>query len=321
MKAFKMKGLLTLLFIISIVLSACGNQETSGGTSEDFPDKPIKIIVPFAAGGAATHTARIIAQYSEEHMGQSIVIENREGGGGTAGQGYVASADADGYTLLLATTSVVTNPIFNKTSYTYEDYQPIMQLVSDVTIMYASSDAPYDDFDSFVEYAKQNPGEVTIATSGAQASDNIAGQEMIKALGIDATTIPYDGGAPAVASAAGGHDDIALASFSEGEGQVQSENLKPILVLGEKSHKEYPNIPTSVDKGFDVTDESWRGLVAPAGTDPEVIEHLHEAFKKGFENEEYQEKMENMGMVTRARGPEEFKKLMDKDFERMSKLK
>lgn len=323
-KFLSRKGLFTILIAGILTLSACGDQNSSSsdGNAEaasNYPEKEIKIIVPFASGGAATTTARLIAKNMEEHVGEEIVVENREGGSGTAGQQAVASAEPDGYTLLLATNSVITNPLFSKTGYTHESFDPIGQVVSDVSYLYISEEAPYDDYESFVKYAKENPGEVTIATSGAQASDNYAAEDLIEAEGLDASAVPYDGAARAVSSAAGGHDSAAMSSFSEAEGQVQEGNLKPVLVFSEDSSEQYPDIPTTADIGYkDITDESWRGLVAPKGTNEKIITYLTDTLEKAFNEENFQESMENQGMVTRFRNGEELKELMNTQYERYS---
>ncbi|UOQ91902.1 tripartite tricarboxylate transporter substrate binding protein [Halobacillus shinanisalinarum] len=318
MRLLNKTGFLGMMVALLITLSACGNSSSAGGEGDgsNYPEKEIKIVVPFAAGGAATTTARLIAQNMEEHVGQEIVVENREGGGGTAGQQAVASAEPNGYTLLLATNSVITNPIFSKTGYTHEDFAPIGQVVSDASYLYIPEDAPYDDYESFVSYAKENPGEVTIGTSGAQASDTFAAKDLIEAEGLDAQTVPYDGAARAVSSAAGGHDDAAMSSFSETEGQVQEGNLKPVLIFSEDSSEEYPDIPTTADIGYEeITDESWRGLVAPEGTDEEILNYLTDALEKAFNEEDFQKAMENQGMVTRFRNGEELTELMNKQYE------
>lgn len=321
MASLNRKGVLAVLMTFLLILSACNSGSSEGETenASNYPEEEITIIVPFAAGGAATTTARLIAKSMEEHVGQDIVVENREGGSGTAGQQAVASAEPNGYTLLLATNSVITNPMFSKTGYTHENFAPIGQVVSDVSYLYVSEDAPYDDYESFVNYAKENPGEVTIATSGAQASDNYAAGDLIEAEGLDAQTVPYDGAARAVSSAAGGHDSAAMSSFSEAEGQVQEGNLKPVLVFSENSSEQYPELPTTADIGYeDITDESWRGLVAPEGTNEEVISSLTDFLEQAFNEEDFQQAMENQGMVTRFRNGDELKELMNTQYERYS---
>ncbi|QBP42715.1 tripartite tricarboxylate transporter substrate binding protein [Paenisporosarcina antarctica] len=319
MKKLKRNVLISSLLSIGVIISGCGNEETSADSSDKFPEGPVKIVVPFSAGGGADTTARVIAEHTEEHLGVKIVTENRDGAGGTLGQEMVATAEPDGYTLGLITTSIVTNPIFNNVSYTHEDFIPIAQLVSDVGYLYIPGDAPYDDIESLIEYASNNG--VTIAVSGAQTSDNFAAREFAEAAGIQSTPIPYEGGSRAVASAAGGHDDATISSFSEAEGQVQSGNLKPILVFSEERSEQYPDVPTSYEKGIEVTEESWRGIGAPSGTDPEIIKYLQEAFKKGFDDEKYQEKMKNQGMDTMYRNTEEFQKVINTNYERFKNAK
>lgn len=318
MKTFKKYAILISILLAGILIVGCSNQTSSGGN--DFPKKTIKMIVPFAAGGGADATARIIAEHAEKHVGQKIVIENRDGAGGTIGQNMIATAEPDGYTIGLITTSIVTNPIFNDVTYTHEDFEPILQLVSDVGYLYVPGNAPYDDFESFVEYSKANP-DITIAVSGAQTSDNFAARELIAALGIKGSPVPYEGGSRAVASTAGGHDSATISSFSEAEGQVLNGNLKPILVFSENKSKQYPDVPTSFEKGINVTEESWRGIAAPKGTDPEIINYLTEAFKKGFDEEEYQQTMANQGMDTLFRDSKELKEVIELNYERFKNVK
>lgn len=310
-----LKPVLFSLVGLILILVGCSDKTSD---AENYPDQPVKLIVPFSAGGGATTTARVIGQHTEEHLGETIVIENQEGGGGSAGQQYVSTADPDGYTLLLMTGSTVTNPIFNKTSFTHEDFIPIIQLVNDVSYLYVSADAPYEDFESFIEFAKENPGEVTISTSGAQASDHYAALDIIEQYDLDAEAIPYDGESGAIASTAGGHDEAVIANFAAAEGQVQAEKLKALVVLGEERTDAYPDVPYSSEVGLEVTESSWRGIAAPKDTPQEIIDILHEAFKKGFDEEEYQEQMSNLGMTTEHLDPEGFQERVNEYYERMN---
>ncbi|WP_167751492.1 tripartite tricarboxylate transporter substrate binding protein [Lentibacillus salicampi] len=315
----KKLGLKSVLFsFIGLILILAGCSEATSG-AENYPDKPVKVIVPFSAGGGATTTARVIGQHTEEHLGETIVIENQEGGGGTAGQQAASTADPDGYTLLLMTGSAVTNPIFNNTSFTHEDFEPVIQLVNDVSYLYVDADAPYDDFESFIEFAEANPGEVTISTSGAQASDHYAALDIIAQYDLEAEAIPYDGESGAIASTAGGHDEAVIGNFAAAEGQVQSGNLKALVVLGDERSDVYPDVPSSSEVGLEVTESSWRGIAVPKETPQEVIDILHEAFKKGFDEEEYQEQMSNLGMDTEYQNPEDFQERINEYHESMNR--
>src|SRR5699024_9522241 len=224
------------------------------------------------------------------------IIENKEGGGGTAGQQEAANADNDGYTLLLGTNSLITNPMFSNVDYDIDDFTPIAQTVSDIFYLFIHESAEYDDIDSFIEYAKDNPSELTIATSCAETIGHLGAENFIEEAGIDVDLVPYDGGGEVSSSVAGNHDSAGVLSFSEADAQVQDGKVKPILTFNEEASEEYPDVPTSYEKNYEVTIDSWRGFFAPKDTNSEVIEKLEEAFKKANEEEEYKDSMENQGL-------------------------
>ncbi len=319
------RGLMALTMASLLTLAGCGqesstndsgNGESSNGestpeTSLNYPTKPIKIVNPFSAGGPADNTSRILAHHAEEFIGGSIVIENRDGGGGTIGQTAGASAKPDGYTLTLITASIVSNPIFNQVSYTHESFEPVIMTVNDPFYLVVSKDAPFDDAESFLEYAKENPGQISIGVSGSQTVPAFTAKEFEEKTGVELTTVPFDGEALAVAAAAGGHIQALIGNFSGIESQVKSGALKPILLFDVERSELAPDVPTAQEEGIDIISGSWRGIAVPAGTDPEIIEYLHQAFKQTTEKQEYQDQMTNSGIGITYRSPEEFKAIIE----------
>lgn len=313
----------TILFLFGIVsvliLTACGGENTDEAGSEsggdDYPKKPIKLVVPFAPGGSASNTARIAAEYAEEELGQDIVIENYEGGGGAVGTSSVSTEEPDGYTILLATPSLVSSAVFSDVSFTPDSFEPIAQLVYEPTYLVGVNEEPFNNIETFIDYAKDNPGKVRISNSGAQGSKAIAADEWIKHEGLDIENIPYDGGSEAAAAAAGGHVEAQIGNYSETAGQVDAGKLEPILIFGKDDSKDYPGLTTSYDIGYEVEAGTWRGLLAPAGTDPEIIQKLESAFEKVFENEEFLEQMEEASIPVEFEGSEEFKERINDEYE------
>jgi tripartite-type tricarboxylate transporter receptor subunit TctC len=314
------KGLMALSMASLLTLAGCGegsstNEQTTGESTSDatlnYPTKPIKIINPFSAGGPADNTSRILGHHAEESVGTSIVIENRDGGGGTIGQTAGASANPDGYTLTLITSSIVSNPIFNEVSYTHESFEPVIMTVNDPFFLVVSKDAPFDDAASFLEYAKENPGVVNVGVSGSQTVPAFTAKEFEEKTGVELTTVPFDGEALAVAAVAGGHIDALIGNYSGIESQVNSGTLKPILLFDSERSDLAPDVPLAEEEGIDLISGSWRGIAVPAGTDPEIIEYLHEAFKVTTEKQEYQDQMINSGIGITYRSPEEFKAIIE----------
>ncbi|OIJ13842.1 hypothetical protein BKP35_08685 [Anaerobacillus arseniciselenatis] len=327
MKKNLLKGLMALtLALLLITLAGCGQEEAStneetneGGSPEttfNYPTKPITIINPFSAGGPADNTSRFLAHHAEDYVGTSIVVENRDGGSGTIGQTAGANADPDGYTLTLITSSIVSNPLFNNVTYTHESFEPIIMTVNDPFYLVVNPDAPFDDIESFMKYAKENPGQITLGSSGTDTVPAFTLRELALEEDIDITMIPHDGEAYAVAAAAGGHIDGLVGNFSGFESQFNSGQLKPILIFDNERSELAPDVPTSEEAGIDIISGSWRGIAAPAGTDPEVVAYLHEKFKETTENEEYQNQMKNAGIDMSYRGPEDFKEIIQDTYNR-----
>ncbi|MDV2885517.1 tripartite tricarboxylate transporter substrate binding protein [Alkalihalophilus pseudofirmus] len=319
-KNYFLKGLLAFSLASIVALAGCGeststSEQTNGGdTSEStlkYPTKPIRILNPFSAGGPADNTSRILARHAEELIGESIVIENRDGGGGTIGQTAGASANPDGYTLTLITSSIVSNPIFNEVSYTHDSFEPVIMTVNDPFFLVVSKDAPFDDIDSFLEYAKENPGKINVGVSGSQTVPAFTAKELEEKAEIELTTVPFDGEALAVAAAAGGHIDALIGNFSGVESQINSGTLKPILLFDDESSDLAPDVPLSEEAEIDLISGSWRGIAVPAGTDPEIIEFLHDTFKETTEKQEYQDQLINSGIGITYRSPEEFKEVIE----------
>lgn len=309
-----------MVLALLVVLAGCSNDNAKNKDGVDYPTKPIKIINPFSAGGPADNTSRILANHAKDIVGKSLVIENRDGGGGSIGQTAGATAKPDGYTLTLITSSIVSNPIFNNVSYTHEDFVPIIMTVNDPFFLVVGKDAPYDDAESFLNYAKENPGKISVGVSGAQTVPAFTSKELAEVAGIDITTVPFDGEALAVAAVAGGHIDALIGNYSGFESQLKSGAMKAILLFDSEKSDLLPEVPTASERGLDIVSGSWRGFAAPKGTDPEIIEFLQEKFKEIIEQEEYQEQMTNSGINITYKNAEEFKAIIDDTYNKYMKF-
>ncbi|MGQ7786830.1 tripartite tricarboxylate transporter substrate binding protein [Nesterenkonia sp. K-15-9-6] len=308
-----------LLALPALALTACGGQ-ADGGDAESFPDETITFITAFAAGGANDSLARMLAEHTETVAEDyDFVIENIDGGSGSVGQAEGAQADPDGHTLLLVTPSIITNPMFNNVPYTHESFEPVILINSEPHVLLVNADAPFDDFASFVEHAEENPGRVSIGVSGAETTTAFTSRDLATAAGIETTTVPHDGTADALLQAQGGHIDGAVAGgLTEAQSAIDEGSLKPILVFDDERLEGLPDVPTASEEGLDTMHSSWRGVAAPEGTDPEVIEALHNVFQEALETPGYEEAAQNLNLSIDYAGPEEFQELIDATYETYS---
>jgi len=314
LKNKKLNVFLVFTVFLSIYLVACSNSEQ--GASEDFPNKSINLITAFAAGGSNDSIARTLAEASEDILGQKVIVENLTGGSGSIGQAAGANAKPDGYKLTLVTASIVSNPLFNDLPYSHESFEPVILINNDPQYLIVNTKSSYDNIDSFIEYAKENPGKVKIGVSGAQTTNAFASKDLAKSLGLEMVTVPHDGTADAVVALQGGHIDAVVASYTEFQGQLKSGELMPILnFAGKERNPNLPDTPTALELDIDVDYSSWRGIAAPKGTSPEVIQTLHDSFKEAIESEQFKDAMANLGFDIDYLNPEDFQQLINETYD------
>ncbi|MEJ8813975.1 tripartite tricarboxylate transporter substrate-binding protein [Variovorax ureilyticus] len=261
------------------VLTAAMMALGMGAAHAEWPDKAVKLVVPYPAGGAADTTARILAQYLGERLKQQIIVDNRPGGSGTIGASYVAKAPADGYTLLLDATSYTVNPsLFPKLNYDpAKDLAPVSLIMQVPLLMVVPTGSPYASVADVVKAAKEKPGKLTFASAGSGGAQHLAAELFSQSEKISMTHIPYKGGAPALTDLIGGQVDLMFSATTASGNFVKSGKLKPLAITSAKRLETWSQVPTVAEsdvKGFEVNE--WNGLFAPAGT-PRPILHRLEA--------------------------------------------
>lgn len=255
--------------------------------SAEWPSKPVKIIVPYSAGGAADISTRLAAQTAEKYLGQPIVIENRAGGGGVTGQSMGAKAKPDGYTLTEVSPSVIVNPLIKKVDYTADSFVYIVNMLQDIEAIAVKADSKITTFEDFLKYAKANPKKIRIGVSGANNSDHLTAVLFAGVANFEWTIVPFNGAAQAITSFLGGHTDAVVAGPGELAEQVRSGEVKYIVAFSEKRMADFPDIPTAREKGYDIVQGPWRGIAAPKGTPEEIIKKIETAFMKAFKSKEF----------------------------------
>lgn len=275
-------------------------------STPDYPTKSVTVIVPFSAGGSADLTARIIAPYAEKYLGKAIIIENLAGGGGAVGQNKGAQAKPDGYTLLLATTSVVTNPLLNETPFASSDFKGVVQITEETDFLVVQSNKEYTNFEEFVDYAKKNPNKIRFGSSGKGTTDDLACSGMIKALGIEAQNIPFDGSGLAITAILGGHIEAVIGGASSFDQHIKEGTMIQLASLTPERHPGYPDVPSIKELGYEVYSGTWRGMVVPKDTPDEIVAIIQDAYKKGMEETEYIGQMTNATLSVNYLGSEEY---------------
>lgn len=259
------------------VLTAAMMALGMGAAHAEWPDKPVKLVVPYPAGGAADTTARILAQYLGERLKQQIIVDNRPGGSGTIGASYVAKAPADGYTLLLDATSYTVNPsLFPKLNYDpAKDLAPVSLIMQVPLLMVVPTGSPYANVADVVKAAKEKPGKLTFASAGSGGAQHLAAELFSQSEKISMTHIPYKGGAPALTDLMGGQVDLMFSATTASGNFVKSGKLKPLAITSAKRLETWPQVPTVAEsgvKGFEANE--WNGLFAPAGTPRPILDRL-----------------------------------------------
>ncbi|MBI4966246.1 MAG: tripartite tricarboxylate transporter substrate binding protein [Desulfomonile tiedjei] len=279
-------------------------------SAADFPTKEVQIIVPWAAGGATDLIFRAVAASTGQYLGKAVVVVNRPGGGGAVGYTEASQAPPDGYTLVSAITPLTILPHQVKTAFTCKSFDPVINVSSDPSMFLARPDAPWKDLKEFVDYAKKNPGMITVGNSGAGGGVHLVAVAFEKAAGVKFNHIPFSGGGPSVTALLGGHINAVSVSPPEGIPQVQAGKLKIVALFADKRLEMFPKVPTVNEDGVNFVMGMWRGLAAPKGTPPDVIKKLHDAFKKGMEDPAFKKSAADMAVNVHYLGPEDFGKLM-----------
>jgi tripartite-type tricarboxylate transporter receptor subunit TctC len=260
--------------------------------AQQFPTRPVTLIVPWPAGGSTDIGMRALASATEKHLGQSIVIENKPGAGGTIGPANMAAgAKPDGYTVAQLPITVFRMPFIQKTSFDpTKDFTYIIHITGYTFGVVVKADAPWKTFGELIDYARANPGKINYGTPGAGTSLHITMEQIAKLKGIRWTHVPFKGVSESMNALLGGHIDVV--SDSTGwAGSVDGGQARLLVTWGAGRTKNWPNVPNLKESGIDMISNSPFGIGGPKGMDPAVVQILHDAFRKGMEEQSYKDSM------------------------------
>lgn len=283
----------------------------SANAQANYPSRPIRLIVPFAAGGSTDLSARLVAEFAGRELGQPIVVENKGGAGGSVGMEQVARAAPDGYTLGMATVSTHgSNPaVYPKLNYDpIKDFAPVTNVVAIPSVFAVHPSVPAKTMQEFIALAKANPGKYTLASPGTGSMGHVNLENFKMLAKIDLLHVPYKGAGLALNDAVAGQVSAISDNLSSTLPHIKSGRLRPLAVLSAGRSPQLPNVPTYAELGFkEMGDGGWFGIVAPAGTPAAIVAKLNQAIHKAMLNPEFRRKVEDSGGTLVPTTPEQFK--------------
>ena len=277
--------------------------------AQAWPTKPVKMIVPFAAGGATDVVARLLAQKLTEAWGQSVVVENRAGAGGNIGGDVVAKSPPDGYTLLMASGAIVIAGPHMYKSLPYDPARDLVAITNVATgpqVIAVANSVPVKDLAELIAYAKANPGKLNYGSAGIGAQTHLAAENLANAAGIELTHVPYKGESAALTDLMGGQIQLVVSNLSAALPFVRDGKIRGLAVTSRERNPALPDVPAASEvlPGFE--NSGWFGLLAPTGTPREVIEKIYRDTAKIALSDEFRAKLATLGMVPVANSPADF---------------
>jgi len=301
------------------VIASCGI-----ASAQDYPNRPVRLIVAFAPGGATDFTARIIADRAQAILGQPIAVENKPGANGAIGAEYVAKSDPDGYTLFFTTVGAVAiNPAL-RSDLPYDplkDFAAVGKAAVNSTILVVNADMKINSARELAELARKKPGSITIGITGRGAISDLGRQLFEDAAGITLQAVPYRGAAPAITDMLAGHLDGLFGDVPTIMGQVQAGKLKALAATSTERSDIFPEVPTFVEEGFaGVVGDNWAGVLAPAGTPAPVIAKFNAALVTALNEPDLRSRLHNAGVTPAPSTPEQFEKYLHEENARWGKI-
>ena len=317
------------IFVLATGAALLGLTGLGAGAQTAWPTKPVRIVVPFSPGGTTDILARAVAPELSKVFGQQFIVDNKAGAGGNLGADVVAKAPADGYTLLMGTvgTHGINRALYPKLPYDpIKDFAPITLVASVPNVMVVPADAArangINTVQDFIRLAKSKPGKLNMASSGNGTSIHLAGELFKSQTGVFMTHIPYRGSGPALLDLVGSQVDVMFDNLPSAMQLIKSGKLKALAVTSASRSAALPDVPTIEEaaglKGFEAT--SWFGLLAPAGTPPEVVNRLQQEVAKALSNPAINEKMLSQGAIPSGNTPAQFAALIDSEHKKWAQV-
>ena len=310
-----MNRLVTFLVLLAAAASA---------SAQSFPAKPIRVIIPFVAGGSSDIVGRAIAAKFQETLGQPGVVENRPGANGAIAAEFVAKAEPDGYTVLVGSIGVfsINAALFKDLRYNpVRDFAPLTLAVTTPNVLITKPTLAAGSLKELVEYMKKNPGKLSYCSSGTGSSDHLTAELLKQATGTDVVHVPYKGGAACQTDIMGNQVDFSFQNLGAVTNYIKGKRMKALAVTAKARHPQLPEVPSAGEAGVpDLVVTSWQAAAAPAKTPKEVVARLHGAMVKALRSPDIAERMNQIGFDVVASSPEEFGAFMKAEVERWTRV-
>ena len=313
----------TFILRVTLVLLAAF-QMICVNAAEVYPSKPIKLIVPYPAGGGTDSLARPLAQQLTNRLGQTVVVDNRGGAGGSIGMEYVARAPADGYTLLLALTPqlAVNGALYEKIPYDpIKSFTPISLIAEAPYLLLVNPSLPVNSLKEFLALAKAEGGKLTYATSGSGSGGHMAAELLISMTGISMTHVPYKGGGPAISDVLAGHVKVLFAPAVSSMQHIQAGRLRAIAITGNKRLSSLPSVPTIAEAGVPGYDSTvWYAVLAPPNTPRDIVNRIHSELLQILKDPAFNTMMAANGIEPLGTTPEALNNYISKEMIKWAKV-
>ena len=310
---------------IFVAICALALGVAASASAQDYPNRPIRLIVSFGPGGGADIVGRILGQAITDRLGQAVVIENRPGAAGTIGNEAVARAEKDGYTLGIMTAGQIIAAVMNK-SLRYDTataFEPIAQVATASLIMVTRPDFPANNAKELVALAKANPGKYTVASPGFGATQHLSAELFKQTAGVDMLPVQFRTSPEAITAILGKQVDVLFDTVLAVLGQVQSGQLKAIAVTGKERFPIVPDVPAAAESGvvpgYDVT--TWYGVFGPRGMPPEIVAKLNKVLMESIKDPAVAERLTKAGVTVQGSTAEAFGKFMAAELARWNKVR
>ena len=304
-------------FLAACILAGAANAQAT------YPDRPVRLIAPFAPGGPVDVVARLLAPKLSEIFGQQFYVENHPGASGNIGTALVAKAPGDGYTILVISSTLVVNPsLFGKLGFdTYIDLAPISLVGVSPQVLLVHPSVPAHNIAELIAWVKASPGKYSYAHAGVGTPGFLAGEMFKQAFGLDLVAVSFNGGAPAMTSTIGGHTPILYTSISTAGGYIKQGSVRPLAVTGARRSPALPDVPTLAEAGApNQESEIILGLLAPSGTPREIIDRLQREIVRVLAMAQIHERLAALGFEPIGSSPEEFADRIRTEIEKWAKV-
>ena len=307
--------------MISLAIATAG-LSVPACAQQDYPSKPVRLIVGFGAGGAADIIARLMAQKMGESLGQQVVVENRPGAGSNIAFDHVAKSEPDGYTLVLATPGFTINPsLYAKTPFRLEDFAPVAQVASTPLIFIVPAASPASSVQDFIKVAQGAAQPLNYASAGIGSSTHLASELFVAMAKVKLTHVPYKGGPAAFTDLMNNQVNLIISSMPESLSYIKSGKVKPLAVTAATRAPALPELPTMAEAGLpDYAVTTWYGIVAPAKTPRDVVAKLHGSIQKSLAAQDTRERFAGLGFDAVNSSPESFTAFTRAEFNRWAQV-